>query len=62
MENAAALLPSDGEIAFGLGLAYLDLRKDDDAIRTLTRAKELLPASRHAFIDQLLNQASESAQ
>lgn len=50
MESAAALAPSDGEIAFGLGLAYADAGRKEEAIRSLRIAEQLLPESRRDFV------------
>lgn len=58
LETAAGRFPSDGDIVTRLGLAYLDQGRKDDGIRTLGRAKELVPPTRHAMIDQAVNQAS----
>jgi tetratricopeptide (TPR) repeat protein len=61
METAATRFPSDGEIVFALGRAYFDQGRKDDAIRTLSRARDLLPTARQAHVNELLkNAASES--
>jgi hypothetical protein len=57
MRAAAARFPLDGEVAFGLGLAELDAGNRSEAIQALSQARELLPESRHEFIDQMLNRA-----
>jgi tetratricopeptide (TPR) repeat protein len=57
MQKAATRFPSDGEIVLGLGLAFYDVRKMDDAISAFSKAKGLLPDMRQPFIDQMLGQA-----
>lgn len=61
MQEAARLAPLDGEIAFGLGLAYLDLERWDTATAELTRARNLLPEERRKAIDEALDRISDSA-
>jgi tetratricopeptide (TPR) repeat protein len=58
MKAAAARFPDNGELAAALGLAHLDYGNRDDAIRSLSRAKQLLPPDRQQSIDQVLNEAT----
>ncbi len=57
MRAAAARFPLDGKVAFGLGLAEFDAGNSSEAIQALSQARDLLPESRHEFIDQMLNRA-----
>ncbi len=57
MRAAAGRFPLDCEIAFGLGLAELDAGNRSEAIQALSQARDLLPESRHEFIEQMLNRA-----
>lgn len=58
MEAAVARFPSDGDVLMRLGLAYMDQGRKDEGVRALNHAKELLPPTQHAGIDQALRQAS----
>jgi tetratricopeptide (TPR) repeat protein len=57
MEAAVARFPSNGDMLMRLGLAYLDQGRDQEAVAALTRAKELLPPTKHVMIDQALRSA-----
>ena len=58
MKAAAAHFPDNGELAAALGLAHLDYGNRDEAIRSLSRAKQLLPPDRQQAIDEVLNKAA----
>ncbi|HEX6999358.1 MAG TPA: hypothetical protein VF322_14555 [Gammaproteobacteria bacterium] len=59
LRAAAERFPQDGELALARGLASFDVGNKREAIESLSRAKTLLPESRHAFIDEMLQRASE---
>ncbi len=61
MQNAARLDRDDGEIRFGLALAYVDLERWREAAEELRVARELLPPSRHEDIDRWLRVTGQSA-
>lgn len=48
--NAARLTPGSGEVALGLGLTHLHLKRYPEAAAALARAVELLPASGRAHL------------
>ena len=57
--DASAIKAADAKVRQTVEdiLAQVEERKDD-AIRALTKAKALLPESRHALIDQVLGRAA----
>jgi tetratricopeptide (TPR) repeat protein len=57
MKAAVEKFPEDGELALGLGLAYLDVGDREEAIMNLSRARDLLPPASRPHIDNLIRGA-----